>query len=192
MENMPSNYYRFLNLSTIFFDQDLLTQTISKNLNKFKNNHWDHLDSIIYDSGIDFFSKFDYKIINAELFYTAPNSSIVWHTDMNPPEDFMKINFVWGSDKHLMTWGELKDSNKNYSTSKTKVESQYIRLNADDIIKTESIQIDKPTIINSGKPHRVLNFDERGRWCLSLIIMKDNKRILFKDAINALNEYVVN
>lgn len=189
---MQSPYYRFLNLPFDFFDKQSLVEEKSKNLNQYENRHWNNLTEIFYPATHDFFLKFNYKIINAELFYTPPRGELVWHIDMNPPEDFMKINFVWGSDSHMMLWGELKKLDGNYQTSKTRVDTQYIRLNNSDVVLKEGISIDSPTIVNVGKPHKILNYSDSGRWCLSIILTCDDRRILFEDAVDALNEYVVN
>lgn len=188
---LSNNYYRFLTLPFEFFDQRGLTEQKSKNLNRLRNNHWNNLTEILYPSTYNFFSKFNYKIINVELFYTPPNGELVWHIDMNPPEEFMKINFVWGADSHLMLWGELKNNDRTYQTSKTKVDTQYIRLDDSDVIVKEGISIDKPAIVNVGKPHKILNYSEVGRWCLSIILTYCDQRIMFKDAVYTLNEYVV-
>ena len=189
IKSMRSHYYRFLQFPFEFFNQENLSNEMSKDLDLSKNKHWDKLVDIFNLDTHKLFSKFDYKIINAELFYTAPLGDLVWHIDMNPPEDFMKINFVWGASSHLMLWGELKDPTKIYQTSNTEVASQYIRLADYDVVFKESATINQPVMVNVGRPHKILNRDSVGRWCLSMIITHQNRRILFKDAINTLNEY---
>lgn len=189
---MLSSYYRFIKIPFNFFNKDDLDKLVIKELDKSKNKHWNHLTNIFNKDSHEFFSKFQYNIINAELFYTPPYGRLLWHIDMNPPEDFMKINIVWGSKNHKMAWGELVDTNKKYPTSKTEVSSQYIKLDDNEVIPKESITVDKPIIANVGRPHKILNDDINGRWCLSIMLTKNNKRILFKDAIIDLSEYVVN
>ena len=188
---MQSYYYRFLQFPFDFFNQEELSKEMSKNLNLSKNKHWDKLANIFTHDTHELFSKFDYKILNAELFYTAPLGYLGWHIDMNPPEDFIKINFVWGASSHLMLWGELKNPAKIYQTSRTDVASQYIRLVDNDVVFKESLTINQPVIVNVGIPHKILNRDTVGRWCLSMIITHQDRRILFKDAVNTLNEYAV-
>jgi hypothetical protein len=188
---MPSPYYRFVEFPFHFFDQERLASEKSKDLDVHQNNHWNRLVDIFEDSAHDFFSKFNYDITNAELFYTAPKRGLEWHIDMNPPEDFMKINFVWGSESHAMCWGELKNSSSTYETSFTKVSSQYIKLASTDIFLKKMLFVDRPVIVNVGRPHRIYNYSEKGRWCLSMILCAQGKRILFDDAVNTLSEYVV-
>lgn len=187
---MLSPYYRFVRFPFHFFDQEKLTSKKSKNLNIDQNNHWNNLVEVFNDSAHDFFSKFNYEITNAELFYTAPKRELAWHIDMNPPEDFMKINFVWGSESHSMLWGELKNPSITYETSLTKVSSQYIKLTNTDIFLKKTLFIDNPVIVNVGRPHKIYNYSEKGRWCLSMILCSQGRRILFNDAVKALSEYV--
>ncbi len=189
---MPSPYYRFLNLPDIFFDKDQLSFDLSKNIDRTKNKHWNNLNYVFNDKTFLFFSMLDCSLINSELFYTPPCGKLVWHIDMNPPEDFIKINLVWGSASHDMCWGELRDPAKSYFTSKTEVDTQYIKLSDEEVIQTETVQIIKPALVNIGRPHRILNYSDQGRWCLSSILTHNDQRLLFNDAIRRFNEYVVN
>jgi len=188
---MQSPYYRFIEIPSNFFDKEKITVDLSKNLDKNKNKHWNNLNHFFDASIFSFFSSIDYNLINSELFYTPPYGDLIWHIDMNPPEDFIKINFVWGSTFHYMLWGELKDLSKTRQTSKTEVDTQYIKLSNDEVILKESITIVKPALVNVGRPHKVLNHDKIGRWCLSLILTQNDQRILFENAVRKLSEYVV-
>lgn len=189
---MLSPYYRFLTLPEIFFDKDQISFDLSKSIDQNKNNHWNQLNYIFNDKIFSFFSSLDCTLINSELFYTPPFGRLPWHIDMNPPEDFVKINYVWGSENHIMCYGETKDTNKIFVTSKTAVNTQYISLDDNEVLNVTAVKINQPVIINAGRPHKIVNFDSTGRWCLSLIITKNDRRILFKDAIEIFSEYVVN
>jgi len=188
---MLSNYYRYLNFSENCFDKEKLVSDLSKDLIKDKNKHWDHLENYFASEIRDLLSTFNYRLINAELFYTAPFDRLPWHVDMNPPEDFIKINFVWGSKLHVMQWGELKNPDIPMETLRTEVESQYAKFHPSQIDPRASITIDKPILVNVGRPHRVVNLSQDGRWCFCMILTCNDRRIFFDDAVKTLNEYVV-
>jgi len=41
-------------------------------------------------------------------------------------QDFIKINFVWGSDDHVMEWGESIAVNKDYELQPTQAGTTYV------------------------------------------------------------------
>lgn len=188
---MLSPYYRLLEIPVEVFDKEKLSTKKSQTIDVHKNYHWNGLVDVLNNEAHNFFSKFNYQVSNVELFYTPPGGILEWHIDMNPPEDFMKINFVWGSESHCMCWGELKNPSKHYETSITRVSSQYIKLTGLDVFLKKTLFINVPTLVNVGKPHKIYNYGENGRWCLSIILCHQGKRIMFADAVNKLSEYVV-
>jgi hypothetical protein len=188
---MLSNYYRYLNLPEDSFDKNKLSSDVSIDLDKNRNKHWNRLDNYFTNDIKEWLLKFNYTLTNAELFYTAPFGQLPWHIDMNPPENFVKINFVWGSKNHLMEWGELKNANISIDTFRTEVGSQYSKFTQDQIDSKIAITITKPILVNVGKPHRVVNLSREGRWCFCMILTCNDRRIFFNDAVNTLNEYVL-
>jgi len=185
-----NNYYRLLNFPFDFFDKEKIEKDMHGNFDPKKNKQWSSLDQYYNSQSREFFKKFDYELINAELFYTPPSGRLKWHIDMNPPEDFIKINFVWGSNNHIMEWGELK-KNSSMITRKTEVDSQYVSLSENDIISMKKIKIEKSALVNVGRPHRIINYSIEPRWCLCTILSYKSKRIIFDQAISDLSEYVV-
>jgi len=186
---MPSPYFNFLTIDFQICDVEFMCSQLD-NFDRSKNKHWNHLKNFISKDIEIFLHKFDIEVLDVELFYTPPHGFLPWHTDMNPPEDFVKINYVWGSLHHLMCYGEIISKDQIFNTSKTEVGSQYIGLQEKDVYNVTAVKINKPTIINAGRPHKILNFDSTSRWCLSLIITKNHRRILFEDALDIFNEYV--
>lgn len=186
-----NNYYRLLNFPFNFFDKKKIEKDMYGNFDPRKNKQWSSLSQYYNSQSREFFKKFDYELINAELFYTPPLGRLKWHIDMYPPEDFVKINFVWGSTDHVMEWGELKIPTTNMTVSKTEVNTQYVLLNDEDVIDIISVKIGDCALVNVGKPHRIRNFSLRPRWCLCTILTRQSKRILFESAVSDLNEYVV-
>jgi hypothetical protein len=192
MGNMLSNnYYRLLDFPFNFFDKEKIEKDMQGSFDPTKNKQWSSLTRYYNSESREFFKKFNYDLINAELFYTPPLGRLKWHIDMYPPEDFIKINFVWGSTDHVMEWGELKTSTSNMTVSKTEVDTQYVLLNDTDVTSVISVKIRDCALVNIGRPHRIRNLSSRPRWCLCAILTHQSTRIPFTSAAEALNEYVV-
>jgi hypothetical protein len=196
MDNTQYNpYYRHLNMPGEWFNKVSLVQDITQGRQLALNGHWKKwgLRSELFNSRLhEFLDNLGCEVMAAELFYTMPRNKIFWHTDMGPAQDFIKINFVWGSDDHIMEWGEVKDS-INQNISFTKAGTQYVKYNDNEINKTASTKLVMPTLVNVGRPHRVVNFSDTGRWCLCLMPkFKDrNIRMFFNEFLETFNEYVL-
>lgn len=179
-------YFQPLSLSNKCFDQKEITNTIS-NFDPKKLSMWQLEKSPFNDYFINWLLKFECCIFFTELFYTPPYKNLVWHIDRKEPSQFIKINFVWGSQKHYMQWGETI-SQKSLPVKETVTNTEYIEFKEYEIKNLESTTITHPTIVNVGVPHRVVNLDNTGRWCLSAIIHKDNSRVTFSDALDLFSE----
>jgi hypothetical protein len=79
-------------------------------------------------------------------------------------------------------------SQKSLPVKETVTNTEYIEFKEYEIKNLESTTITHPTIVNVGVPHRVVNLDNTGRWCLSAIIHKDNSRVTFSDALDLFSE----
>jgi hypothetical protein len=180
-----------LNFPFDFFDKEQIEKDMHDSFDPRRNKQWASLDQYYSLQSRKFFQMFDYELINAELFYTPPFGGLKWHIDMYPPEDFIKINFVWGSTDHVMEWGELKTPGIEMTVSKTEVNTQYALLKDRDVINIVSVKLKECALVNVGRPHRIRNFSSQPRWCLCAILMHNNQRILFRDAVSAFNEYAV-
>jgi hypothetical protein len=112
---------------------------------------------------------------------------------MWPPQNFIKINFVWNSDDHDMLWGQCTNPVKKINVSTTTMNTEYVQYEDREIELLEKTKIkeDFPIIVNVGVPHKVINYSTpNARWCLSIVPHYDKKRILFNDALKIFNEYV--
>lgn len=185
-----SEYYRYLDISPNCFDRNHIEAVFSKFLDQNKNNQWrdwTRPESLFSSDIRAWLDSLGCVIGNIELFYTIPQClERVFHIDMDPPRDYVKINFIWGSDQHVMQWGESKSLSQTLSSSKTVVGTDYLSYHETDIDIRESLTIKNPVLVNVGRPHRVLNYRDQGRWCLCLIPRrkKTNQRILFQEALD--------
>ena len=193
---MLSNpYYRLLNFP-ICFDQAKLEQELSSGKLLFENDHWKKPEWIGRTTVISdeihawLWETFKCTVINIEVFFTAPFRGRGWHLDMNPPNDFVKINYVWGDPlKSEMQWG-ISQTERDLVSSTT-AGTQYVGYRNDEVVLDKTIVFDKPVLVNVGRPHRITNYSNQGRWCLCIVLGYNNKRILFQDAVNIFSEYVL-
>ncbi len=195
---MPSNkYYRHLDISPNCFSKNHIESVFSRLLDKNKNNQWRDWckpQSLFSEDIRAWLNSLDCFIANVELFYTIPKClERMFHVDINPPRDYVKINFIWGSDHHVMQWGESKSFSQPVPALKTVVGTDYLSYHETEIDIKESLTIENPVLVNVGRPHRVLNYSQSGRWCLCLIPRrkKTNQRILFQDALDLFSMSVL-
>lgn len=195
---MPLNEYcRFLNLPDTFFDKEQLTDELKKDLVVYNNQagrhwrNWGYQNTPFNQQATEWAASLGCVIANAEVFYTKPKGILPWHVDMNPPGSISKINFVWGATDHVMEFGNIKNPDIPKFSMSTRVNSNYLSYDPAEISNITPFVLDKPALLNVGRPHRVVNNSDVGRWCLCLILFKDNKRILWNDAMTLFSEYVV-
>lgn len=198
MNNILSNpYYRLLNIPLECCDFKSLEFELSQGKTLYRNDHWkkpnwSYKTPVIFNSYQDWlWNCFECELANIEVFYTAPNSIRPWHIDMNPPADYVKINYIWGdTDGSEMQFGE-PITDKTLVTEKTSVGTPYVPYSTNEVEFKTSIHITKPILANIGRPHRVVNHSSTGRWCLCLVLWKDKNRLLFPQALELFNEYVL-
>lgn len=195
---MSSNdYCRFLKLPGEFFNKEELMDELKGDLVTYNNaagrhwRNWEYERTPFNDLAKEWARSLGCTFANAEVFYTKPGGILPWHTDMNPPGPISKINFVWGSDNHSMDFGEIKHPETHRPSRDTMVNSQYTMYAHHEISNVTSFKLDRPALLNVGKPHRVVNFSTEGRWCLCMILWKDGERIFWEDALKLFSEYVL-
>lgn len=192
------SYYKFLNLPSNSFNKELLMNELAEYDLTIKTTpagrhwrNWGHRTSLLTNELYTLLDSINCDVLEAEVFYTAPFSILPWHIDMNPPADNTKLNFVWGNANHKMRFGEIADYSTLSTTSTTQAGSQYVEFNDSQVIPKEIVCLYKPALINSGRPHNIVNWSPEGRWCLSVILTHNNNRILFDDAVKMFSEYVL-
>lgn len=195
---VQSPYYRFINLPENSFNKDTLMTELSEYDLNIKTTpagrhwrKWGCRTHLLTDELYAVLDDINCSVLEAEVFYTAPFSVLPWHIDMNPPADNTKLNFVWGNNNHKMRFGEIIDFSALGTTSTTKAGSQYVEFSSTQVNPKDIVCLSKPALINSGRPHSIINWSPEGRWCLSVILTHNNQRILFSDALKLFNEYAL-
>ena len=189
-----TNYYKFLNIPTNCFDKGVVSSKIintdfnsHRQLGKTENN-------LLTSSFHDWLAKFSYEVSALEVFRLTPNyvGQPTFHVDTDPIEEWSKICFIWGSDNTYMHFGELVDQNISYVPTTTSENTRVVRFNSGEVNEVLSVKIDKPILINVGKPHRASNPSSTPRYNLSICIKHINGgRVLYADAVSAFSEYVL-
>jgi hypothetical protein len=194
---IKNNYFRYLQID-FPFDKKAVSEELLNEI-KFSNKihmwkKWGFRDSVFSDSFHNWLNNLGCYVANAEIFYIPLNKQLEWHIDMYPPNNFVKINFVWNSDNHVMMWGECTDQYRKNSVSLTQMNTEYVSYEEKEIKLLEMIRISEkfPSLVNVGIPHKVINSSFFPRWCFSVIPHFNNKRILFDDAIIIFKDYIIN
>lgn len=122
------------------------------------------------------------EIPHLEVFYTPPHRNLAIHIDGAVQTDVVKLNWVWGGEGSRMMWWKTK-SDKDMMVGETPVKTNYLYADQKACIMLESAVIERPTLINAGVLHSVINGSSNGRWCLSIVLQKDGAHMNWADAV---------
>jgi hypothetical protein len=126
--------------------------------------------------------------IKAMIFRTPPHNKCSIHVDGFLTHQQWGVNWVWGND-HLMSWWKPNSPKlKLENFKKTNAKTPYLFWDDDDVTLLESVKITKPVIIKTGVPHRVENFSDSDRWCLTVRpVVPSNWDV----ALKTFKEYII-
>ncbi len=184
------NFYQPLDIPFECYDKDAVMQ-ITENFDPSKFYIWKVDLSVFSDSLNTFLNSAGCKIFYSELFHTPAFRNLVWHIDTDTPSDIMRLNFVWGSNKHLMQWGEPVRKQYDNNVFPTVTGTVSINFKEHEIKTVESYCINSPTIVHVGVPHRVVNYDNASRFCLSVNIHAGDEKLMFNRAKELFSEYML-
>jgi hypothetical protein len=124
----------------------------------------------------------------AMVFRTPPHNKCSIHVDGFLTHQQWGMNWAWGTD-HLMSWWKPNDPKiKLENFKKTNASTPYLVWDDEDVTLIESVKITKPVIIKTGVPHRVENFSDTDRWCLTV---RPAVPTNWNEALMIFKEYVV-
>ena len=186
----------FLDLKTskeIKCNIDLLKSRFNLNSHQYFHRVFDHENHIWLSPEFEqWLSQFGLHIQRLEIFHTEPNRITGWHTDMNPPTDWVKINWVYEEGVSHMEWADLNVSGPLKSLPCV-AGTSYVRFEPETTITVCRHDLVGPTLINVGRPHRIDNSKNTDRWCLSVIPWHTDRqcRVLWKDAVELFRDYLI-
>jgi hypothetical protein len=109
-------------------------------------------------------------ISHSEAFHTPPKTQLPIHIDHDTIGNHVKMNFCYGAPGSKMIWWTLKDPTKvpayRYSTIGTK----YIGFSMSECRTVKQTEIGRPTLVNIGQPHSVINTTNEHRWVISVVL----------------------
>ena len=129
---------------------------------------------------VEYLNNLNLHIAFVEVFYTKPNIITDIHIDASPG-DITKINFIYNGLGSKMVW--YKPINDTCGEKKiTSVDSNYVAFNKDEVTPIYADTLDKPSIVQVGVPHNIIN-DNQARHCLSIVITENDQRVTMERAI---------
>jgi len=196
--------HRYINFPKKLFndpisDLEKLIHNYEMKFNKFEMGHFRFPLSEISEKYYSWFhAEFPNIFIKDwEVFYTPPGGKLPIHSDgIQPFIDFIKFNYVYDGEKSLMSWYELKQDIQ-LDSDQTGINTSYTPINENQVNLIYKSNMEKPSLINAGKPHGMSNIEnDKGRWCVCLIPCYKNKinngtsRIEFNDALSIFSKYI--
>lgn len=190
---MSPFYKDFNNIPKINCNIDLIRSRFDLKESEYFHTIFDKENHIWLSSEFEnWLAKFDLFVKRIELFHTEPNRITGWHIDMNPPRDWIKINWVYENGTSFMEWGQ-KNTNDVLSNQITMAGTSYVRFESEAVDRKCRHKLIGPTLINAGRPHRIDNNKSSDRWCISTIILKKKElsRLSWIDALHIFRDYLI-
>ena len=151
-----------------------------------------------------FLTKLGIVIDHIEIFRSIPNMFTPLHTDVSQlpstPGDFVKLNYVYGGKDSVMNWWSVNDGvnhtvsinaeNNTGGIDAEPIKGESHAYKFEDLTWLHSSSIGHPSIVQVGIPHNVQNREEE-RYCLSVVLLKDGKRLTMSDAKAIFAQYII-
>lgn len=188
-----NTFYRNIDINlSINSSLNLLRSRFNLGGDQYFHQVFDHENDIwLSDEFENWLSQFGMHIQRLEIFHTEANRITGWHTDMNPPRDWVKINWVYEEGISHMEWAELNSTLPLISRPSI-AGTSYVRFAPDTTSTVCRYNLIGPTLINAGRPHRIDNSKDTDRWCLSAIPLHTYRqcRVLWQDAVEIFRDYL--
>jgi hypothetical protein len=151
-----------------------------------------------------FFAKLGIVIHHIEIFHSTPGMFTPLHKDVSQvpftPGDIVKLNYVYGGKDSVMNWWSVNDGvdhivSVNAENNTGRIDSGPIKGEShaykfEDLTWLYGSSIGHLSIVQVGIPHNVQNREEE-RYCLSVVLLKDGKRLTMSDAKEIFAQYIV-
>lgn len=117
---------------------------------------------------LNWLDQYNLDIYYSELFYCSAGGNIFLHADEIEPANVCKLNWVYDQGETWMSWYELKPG-EQIQKRENFIGGIYYDCDRDACELAEKSRIAKPTMVNAGVLHDVVNPTEFPRWCLSIV-----------------------
>lgn len=181
------------NVPKINCNLDLLKSRFNLTADQYLHKAFDFENHIWLSAEFEgWLKQFGLHIQRLEIFHTERYRTTGWHTDMNPPTDWVKINWVYEEGVSQMEWAELNITEPLISRPSAAGTGIYVRFDPATTEKICEYNLQGPTLINAGKPHRINNQKNTDRWCLSTIPHHTDRRcrVLWNEAVEIFKDHL--
>lgn len=101
------------------------------------------------------------------IFYTPPRRECGFHIDGAGITDRAVMNWIVKGDGSLMHWYTLTPEASITKDMITQAGTPYTRYTEEDVIHLHSQEVKWPSLVQTGLPHKITNYGDEPRWCLS-------------------------
>lgn len=190
---MYSHFADLKNVPKINCDINLLKSRFDTSPDEYFHKFFHNENAIWLSAEFeDWLLSFGIFVKRCDILHTNRNRLLRWHTDMNPPLEIAKINWVFEEGVSYIEWGDLTGEIPKESTLGA-FGKKYLWFE-DEMIKTSvTHRVIGPTLFNPGIPHRVDNRKDTDRWCLSAILWYEDRQrnVLWQDAVHRLKNHLI-
>jgi hypothetical protein len=132
------------------------------------------------------------QVVTAEVFKTNYfNQSWPIHIDgSDGRENIPKINWIYGNQECPMIWYKQKDQTQCIEAKITDTGTTYYTFDADSVEEIDRTFVRTPTIVQGAVPHTVINESGKTRWCVAIVLMKDDM-LTFDQLVAEFKDYAV-
>ena len=180
---MKSSCYRSLNFDFSYLKSNFNLEEVTEFGSKFKS------EDILSPQLLNFLDEIELSVPHVQVWFyptTVKESSI--HIDHHYAYDEVNLNFVHNGQGSTVNWYSPQDSYQGYlSANKYGIVRRY---NIDKLFLLNSAELTGPCLFQSGIPHNVSKVPEINRWCVTAAIRKNNKFLLWKDAMVLFRRYI--
>lgn len=128
-----------------------------------------------------------------DIFVSTPNFTMHIHNDNNDCVDNMtKLNWVYEDGYSQMVWYKLKENAQHKIYENDGMDDYALSWDHSEVEQVYSAVIGKPSLVNAGQPHNIINVSSKKRVCLSffLIDKETDKPLQWERAMELFKEYI--
>jgi hypothetical protein len=195
-----NNYCTPLNLEFPLFDSDLNPMDFLKSLPVWRDNihtnlakaaHFQVDRDLLSNEVRQFFNDHEQNIFLCEVFYRLPGGKGRIHIDTGNGGDYSKINWVFGGGESYMHWYTPKDGYQNKEQLISPIATSFVSYEPSEVNLMYSAQLSKPSIVQVGVPHNVINGDqERFAVCMVFFDRRTRLRPTLTEARDIFKNYI--
>ena len=151
------------------FNSDFMLEDVKRDCDRTKLGHFAY-DKTKFDPRVtEYLRERGLCISHYEIFFTPAHSLLAIHVDGSKLSNIVKLNWVWGGTGRRMMWWKMREG-CSLTQGTTPVNTPYLYAEQRQCIMIESAKIGRPTLVNVGQPHSVVNATPEDRWCLSAVL----------------------